>query len=328
METRDLGRTGLRVTAIGFGSQTVGGLGYGDQDWSQSQPTVERYLRGGGRFIDSARGYGTSEIHVGKAIKAVGLPADAVVVCSKSGSLHPPCTAADLDVSRFCLQRDWIDVYYVHVPSPDRAVHEKILDAYCGFKRKGYIRCVGLSCRDVNDPAHQDEIRGWIRDARVDAIQFPFNFSVPHVGELIADAAAHGKGAVCRGTVLSGALDDRLLPGHRFTDRDNDWRAQVEPSAMDEALAIVQEIKRKHVRPPYRSVSQLSQLWVLSHPSVSAIIPGAGTVAEMDLVLALDGLPPLDQATRDDLAALAAPLRELLKRRGKKERRPPQARKR
>lgn len=315
MEIRALGNTGLTVTAIGFGSQTVGGLGYGDQDWSQSQPTVERYLRGGGRFIDSSRGYGTSEIHVGKAIKAVGLADDEVVICTKSGSLHPPVTASDLDVSRFCLQRDWVDVYYVHVPSADPTVHERIVDAYCGFKAKGLIRNVGLSCRDVNDPAHQEEIRGWIRDPRVDVIQFPCNFAIPHVAELIADAAAHGKGAVCRGTVLSGALDDRLLPGHRFTDGDNDWRASVDPEAMDQVLAIVQEMKRRYVMPPYRSVSQLSQLWVLAQPGVSAIIPGAGTVEEMELLLALDRLPPLDAPTRDGLVALAAPINELLKRR-------------
>lgn len=315
MELRTLGNTGVRVTALGFGSQTVGGLGYGDQDWSQSQPTVERYLRGGGRFIDSSRGYGTSEIHVGKAIKAVGLADDEVVVCTKSGSLHPPVTASDLDVSRFCLQRDQVDVYYVHVPSPDPAVHKKIVDAYCGFKARGYIRFVGLSCRDVSDPAHQDEIRGWIRDPRVDVIQFPCNFSIPHVAELVADAAAHGKGAVCRATVISGALDDRLLPGHRFTNRDNDWRAGVDPEQMDQVLAIVQEMKRRHVRPPYQSVSQLSQLWTLAQPGVSAIIPGAGTLDEVELLLALDGLPALPQDVCDDLTALAAPLRELLARR-------------
>jgi aryl-alcohol dehydrogenase-like predicted oxidoreductase len=106
---RMLGQTGIEVTPLGFGSQTIGGLGYGDQDWSQSQPTADAYLAGGGRFIDTARGYGVSEIYVGKALRK-SAQAGEVTVCSKSGTLHPPCIRADLEVSLFCLQREQLDV--------------------------------------------------------------------------------------------------------------------------------------------------------------------------------------------------------------------------
>lgn len=314
MNFRPLGDTGRFVTSVGLGSQTVGGLGYGEQDQSESQAAVERYLTGGGRFIDSARGYGTSEIHVGRAIKACGLADDEVVVCSKTGTLHPPCAAADLDVSRFCLQRDWIDVYYVHVPSPDPAKHDKIVDAFCGYRERGLIRHVGLSCRDITDPAHQDEIRGWIADTRVDVIQFPCNCSMPIAADLVAEAAAAGTAAVCRGTAQAGLFDDRLDPDTRFTDTDNDWKAGRDPARMREALAIVQGIKLDLLEPPYQNVIQLSQRWVLDQPGVSAIIAGSGSIEEVDALLAVDHLPPLPDDLAAELVRRTAPIQQLIRR--------------
>ena len=109
-QLRPLGKTGKQVTAIGYGSQTIGGLGYGPQNQDDSVAIAQHYLHKGGRFIDSARGSGTSEIHVGKAIGASGIDPDEIVVCSKTGSLHPPVAASDLDVSRFCLRHDVIDL--------------------------------------------------------------------------------------------------------------------------------------------------------------------------------------------------------------------------
>ncbi len=312
METTTLGNTGLETTRIGLGAQTVGGLGYGTQDFSQSLPAVKTCLQGGGRFIDTARGYGVSEIYVGKALMNSGLSAESVTVCSKSGNIHPPCTRADLETSRFCLQRDYIDIYYVHVPPENTQQFDKILDAYSAFKSEKLIRFVGLSCKKLNSDKRIEEVYRWIEDPRADVIQFPYNPLQPEIGSLIAAAADRGIGTVVRGTVAAGILDDRIMPGHRFTDIDNDWRAKVDNAAMQEIIQIVQQIKQELVTPPYAHVAQLSQKWALCTPGVDVIIGGGGCVEEVRALLDLDSLPPLPRHFRQRLEEMSMPIRHLL----------------
>ncbi|GEM_PF-1387381 len=314
IKLRKLGGREQWITPIGLGAQTIGGLGYGDQDQQHSPSIVEAYLKGGGRLIDVARGYGTSEIHVGNAIKACHLEEE-VFLCSKTGSLHPPVAASDLDVSRFCLQRDWIDLYYVHVPSRDPLQHNRILDTFQSFKERGLIRFTGLSCRNVNDPAHRDEVLGWIQDPRVDVIQIPCNPShPPEVLDLIAEAADHGIGVICRGTVQGGLFNESFCPEQTFEDRENDWKAQVEPADMQQALHIVRDVAEELRQEPYQTLAQLTQSWTLNQAGVSAIIGGAGSLSEVNDLLAVAEMLPPDQHTSTRLREKMAPIQALIKR--------------
>ncbi|MFW5752703.1 MAG: aldo/keto reductase [Planctomycetota bacterium] len=308
MQTAALGETGLTVTRLGFGSQTIGGLGYGPQDQSASVPAALAYLAGGGRLIDTARGYGTSEIHVGRALRAYGMPSHLVTICSKSGSTHPPCIAADLETSRYCLGRDHIDVYYVHVPPADRDALMRVLDAYEDFRRDGRIRFIGLSCKRLDRPEACEEVRDWIHDGRAQVMQFPYSFARPWVGELIAEARAAGIGCVVRQALEGGLLSGAYRPGHRFTDRANDGRAGVDPAAMAEALELIDAIRQRFAVGPYATLADVSLAYVLSHPDVAATIPGGGDPEQVTTNLRADALPPLSPETRQELEAMAAPL--------------------
>lgn len=313
MQRRVLGRSGLEITPVGFGSQTIGGLGYGDQDFDASLPTADAYLQGGGRFIDTARGYGVSEIYVGKALQKFPQAAE-VVVCSKSGSHHPPVIRSDLDTSRFCVQRDRLDVYYVHVPPPDLDQLRRVLDAYQRFKDQGKIRLVGVSNRGLLTPEEREEALRFMEDGRIDVLQFPYSFARPEVAPLIAEARRRGLGVVVRQALEGGLFTDKFRPGHRFTDRDNDWRAGVQPEAMEQALQVIEDIRRRFVRPPYRTVAQLALSFVLSDPNVGATIPGAGSVAEMRDNLSASDLPPLPAPVAAELVAVARPIMGLLRK--------------
>jgi aryl-alcohol dehydrogenase-like predicted oxidoreductase len=312
MKRRILGRSGLEVTPLGFGSQTVGGLGYGDQDWDASEPTVAAYLAGGGRFIDTARGYGVSEIYVGKALKKFRGRKD-VVVCSKSGATHPPIIRADMEVSRFCIQRDVIDVYYIHVPPKDLDEVRRVLDAYQRFKDEGKIRLVGLSNRGLTTQEERDQVWKFFEDGRIDVMQFPYSFARPEVEPLIAEAKRRGIGVVVRQALEGGMFTDKFRPGHRFTDRANDWRAGIDPKRMERALQTIEGIRRRFVKPPYRSLAQLALSFVLSSPDVTATIPGAGSVAEMRDNLSANDVPLLPAATAAELREAARGLLELMR---------------
>ena len=310
---RILGRTNLKVTPLGFGSQTIGGLGYGDQDWDSSLPTAQAYLKGGGRFIDTARGYGVSEIYVGKAVKKFPKRRE-VTICSKSGSHHPPCIRADLEVSRALLQRDRIDVYYVHVPPAKYDDLRRVLDAYEQFKKEGKIRFIGVSNKGLLTQQEMDEAWQYQQDERIDVMQFPYSFGRPEVAPLIAAAKKRGIGIVVRQGLEGGMFTDKFRPGHRFTDRANDWRAGIEPAQMEQILQRIEAIRRQFVKPPYQTLAQVALAYVLSNPDVSATIPGAGSPAEMRDNLTLNDLPPLPATAAHDLTEAARGLLQLMRR--------------
>ncbi len=316
IKRRVLGRTGIEVTPVGFGSQTIGGLGYGDQNWAESEATARAYLKGGGRLIDTARGYGVSEIYVGKALKRFRARAE-VTVCSKSGNTHPPVVRADMEVSRFCLQRDRIDVYYVHVPPPDFDQLRRVLDAYEQFKKEGKIRFIGVSNKGLTTQQERDEAWRFFEDGRIDVMQFPYSFARAEVAPLIAEARRRGIGVVVRQGLEGGMFTDKFRPGHRFTDRANDWRAGVDPAAMDEVLEGIEGIRRRFVKPPYRTLAQLALSFVLANPDVGATIPGAGSPEEMRDNLSVNDLPPMPASMAAELAEAGRGLLERMRPRKK-----------
>jgi aryl-alcohol dehydrogenase-like predicted oxidoreductase len=309
---RQLGRTGIEVTPMGFGSQTIGGLGYGEQDWTMSLPTVDAYLTNGGRFIDTARGYGVSEIYVGKALRKFPR-ANEVTVCSKSGTLHPPCIRADLEVSLFCLQRETIDVYYVHVPPSDFDALRRVLDAYERFRNEGKIRFIGVSNKGLITQQERDEAWRYLEDGRIDVMQFAYNFTRLDAEPLMAAARQRGIGVVVRQSTEGGMFTDAFRPGHVFTDHANDWRAQVKPSAMQEALLRIEAIRQRFVKPPYRTLAQVSLAFALANPDISAVIPGAGTPSEMMDNMAVNEMPLMNDVTARELTVAGAGLLELLR---------------
>jgi aryl-alcohol dehydrogenase-like predicted oxidoreductase len=312
MKKRLLGRSGIEVTPVGFGSQTVGGLGYGDQDWDQSLATVSAYLAAGGRFIDSARGYGVSEIYVGRALKRFR-GRKGVIVSSKSGNTHPPIIRADMEVSRFCLQREVIDIYYIHVPPSNFDQLRRVLDVYEQFKKEGKIRLIGVSQKGLQTGEEMDEAWRSFQDERIDVMQFPYSFGRPEVAPLLAEARKRGIGVVVRQALEGGMFTDKFRPGHVFTDRANDWRAGVNPQSMKQSLDRIEDIRRQFVKPPYTTLTQVALLYALRNPDVTATIPGAGSPAEMADNVSVMKLPPLPDSAARDLETAAAGLLGLMR---------------
>jgi aryl-alcohol dehydrogenase-like predicted oxidoreductase len=311
MERRELGERGGTVTAVGYGTWAIGGLGYGDQDEEQALAAIDTYLEGGGRFIDTARGYGVSEIMVGKRLKRFA-QADEVYVASKSGSAHPPIIATDCETSRFCLQRDAIDLYYVHVPPEDFDHLRRMLDVYEKMKNLGRIRAIGVSCRRVETPEDEDVVRRYLTDGRIDVLQIDHSLASRTPGALIEEVAAAGVGVVTRTNLMGGFLTGKWAPGHRFADKANDWRAGRDPEALDRVFALVRELADRCVAPPYENMAQLALAYCLHQPGVGAIIPGGRSPEQVRNNLAVAGLPAPTGPVLEDLQSTGAELAGIL----------------
>src|SRR5512139_2499607 len=130
---RTLGRTGLKVTSLGFGCMTT------------PEPSVIRRAADlGVNLFDTARVYqnGNNERMVGAALKDVR---QKVIITSKSTARTKAEALADLETSLRELGTDYLDVWYLHNRNEPEQVTEELLDAQRVAKQSGKIRFAGVS---------------------------------------------------------------------------------------------------------------------------------------------------------------------------------------
>ena len=201
MQSKLLGKTGLRVARLGFG-----GIPIQRVDEAATRALMERMLACGINYIDTARGYTISEKLLGAALEGMR---DKFVLATKSMARTKEAMASDIQTSLGNLRTDYIDLYQVHNPS--MAELDKLiapggaLDALLEAKAAGKIGHIGLS-------AHSAAVfeRALTLDW-VETVMFPYNVVETQGEELIRRAAERGVGFVCMKPLAGGALEDANL---------------------------------------------------------------------------------------------------------------------
>ncbi len=308
MTERELGRSGLKVSAIGLGC-----MGMSDfydpkqQNDDESIRVIRRYLDAGGNFLDTADmyGMGRNEALVGKAIK--GRRAG-VVVATKFGIVRgpngehlgvrgdPPYVRQCCDASLRRLGVDAIDLYYQHRVDRGTPIEDTV-GAMADLVKAGKVRHIGLSeaapatirrAAKVHPiAALQTEYSLWSRDAEAEVL--------PTVREL-------GIGFVAYSPLGRGFLTGRFktiddLPA-------DDWRRNAprfQGENFRKNLKLVEKIEElaaaKGCTP-----SQLALAWVLARGDDIVPIPGTKRVKYLDDNLGAVHL----HLTADDLAEIDA----------------------
>src|SRR5262249_51110745 len=294
MERRAFGRTGLRVSAVGFGSWPMsGGDRYGAIEDEEAIRAIRRALDAGVDCVDTAPvyGFGHAEEVVGRALRGHRHRVTLVTKCGIVWDEGSTVTRRDIsaanirrevELSLRRLQTDVIDVYLLHWPAATSSF-EEAFGAMEELVRAGKIRFAGVSNFTVEQMERCRAVRP------VDVVQVGYHlFDRRMEREIFPYCRTHGIGVMGYGSLGHGLLTGTFTAETRFADPD--WRARgiafgqpiLKPDNLKANVAVVERLRQEVARPRGIPVSRVALAWVLRQPAVSTALVGPRNPAEVE----------------------------------------------
>ena len=304
MNYRELGRTGLDVSEVGYGAWGIGKDAWLGAEDDESLRALNRAIDLGLNFIDTALAYGDghSERLVGRTIKGRDetvyvatkvppknrvwpAPGDIGVDEAFPGDYVRECTETSLKN----LGLDVIDVQQFHVWQDSWVGEGDWLEVVQALKREGKIRSFGVSIND-HQPANAVKL---IETGVVDTVQVIYNvFDQSPEDDLLPACREHGVGIIVRVPFDEGALTGAITPETTFEEgdfRNHYFRGDRKGQVQDRVRAIVAELGVTE-----DEIAEVALRYILSHPAVSTVIPGMRSVRNVERNMAVgdgEGLP-------------------------------------
>lgn len=321
MEQRVLGRTGLRVSALGYGAGAVGGLMVRGSPAEQER-SLARAFEAGITYVDTAALYGNgeSERNLGRALKALG----ASPVLGTKARLPPGARgdiagalAASLEASLGRLGRESVDLFQLHdeIGTEEGLSVEQVLQeavpALQRLREQGKCRCLGITALGAV-PA----LRAVLESGAFDTAQVPFNALNPswlapaQKGVAAQDFAGLGRVAAAQGVGLIGI---RILAAGALSGA-----AERHPVAMPEVAPIASGpsyaadlAAARRLLPLVEaglagSLAELAIRFAAFAPGMGCALIGTASVGQLETAIAAVERGPLPAAAVERIGALLA----------------------
>jgi aryl-alcohol dehydrogenase (NADP+) len=291
----NLGKTGLKVSRICLGAMT-----YGTPEWrpwvlseEQSRPFYRRAIEAGINFFDTADMYsrGVSEQVLGRAVRALGVGRDDVVIATKAffpmgdgpndRGLSRKHLLSAIDASLSRLGMDYVDIYQIHRWDPETPI-EETLEALHDIVRAGKARYIGASSMHAWQFAralYLADRYGWTRFV---SMQNHYNLLYREdEREMLSLCLFEGVGVIPWSPLARGRLAGRAPSHETPRSKTDDFSRKLYEATETADQAIVDrvaDLARRHGR----SAAQIALAWLLHRPAVTAPIVGASRLEQLE----------------------------------------------
>ena len=323
--TREIGRSGVRASAVGLGTWAIGGWMWGGTDEAESISAIQASLDAGVTLIDTAPAYGLgrSEEIVGKAIAG---RRDKAVIATKCGLvwhtqkgrhffdqdgrpvhryLGRDSIVHEFEESLRRLGTDYIDLYITHWQDPTTPVEETVA-ALEELKQAGKIRAIGAS--NVN----RSELEQYLATGALDAIQERFSMIDRGIEtDLLPLTVKNGVSTLSYSSLALGLLSGAIGPDRVFSGddqrRDNPRFSVANRQKAKDFAEAIRPVAERHGA----SIAQVVIAWTLAQPGVTFALCGARNPAQAldnaragTLRLGTEDIAAIDAAIAAKLASM------------------------
>jgi aryl-alcohol dehydrogenase-like predicted oxidoreductase len=317
MRYRMLGRTGVFVSELCFGTMTFGGGGgiwgqIGDVQQSDAERLMGRAIDAGINFIDTADVYadGRSELITGQALKNLKVPRENVVVATKVFSETGTKSVNSRGMSRLHimegvkaslkrLQLDHVDLYQIHGFDPATPIEEAVR-ALDDLVRQGHVRYLGVSNWAAWQIMKALGIGERLGLARIESVQAYYTLAGRDLErELVPMMQSESVGLLVWSPLAGGLLSGKYGRDTKGEQGSRRTTFDFPPVDLERAYACI-DVMRNIAKTKAVSVAQIAIAWLLHQKVVTSVIIGAKRVDQLE-----DNLAAAKVAlTAEELAAL------------------------
>ncbi|RXG16207.1 aryl-alcohol dehydrogenase-like predicted oxidoreductase [Leeuwenhoekiella aestuarii] len=286
MNYRKLGKTNLNISEISLGTWQVGGKWGSGFDDTTAEKIINTAIDKGINFIDTADVYesGLSEAAVGRVLRSRSEEVYIATKCGRQINPHvdegytPKALRKFVEASLKNTGLERLDLIQLHCPPTDTYYRPEIFGLFEDLKKEGKIANLGVSVEKV-----EEGIKAMQYD-NVTTVQIIFNLFRQRPAELFfREAEKNDIGVIVRVPLASGLLTGKFDQNTSF-DKEDHRNFNRNGEAFDKGetfsgvnyetgLEAVNELKQ--LFPDAENLAPIALQWILSHKTVSTIIPGA-----------------------------------------------------
>ncbi len=317
MQYRIAGRTGIRVSAVGFGLWTVSTTWWGIEDEGYGRDLLRQAYDLGVTFFDTADTYGNGKGETMLA-DALGSVRDRIVIATKFGydfyrhgekrtgqrelpqDFSPSYLRFAVEQSLRRLRTDYIDIYQLHNPRMWAIDSDELFATLEDLKSEGKIRAYGAAL----GPAIGWEPEGMaaMRKRRVGTLQIIYNMLEQDPGRrLLATAEEEGVGVLVRVPHSSGLLEGKFTPETTFPPSDH--RSHRPREWLTDGLKKLEKLTFL-TEGRGRTIGQAAIQFILASPAAASVLPNIYDAGQLREFAEAPDTPPLTQEELDRVAAL------------------------